>query len=272
MLGRDMFLNPNLNIPTKRNTSRTGPVDYTDPFGILTPSLKPAESPYVAVVRLLTTKYGYSDYDALNLSVEKRYSHNWSVRGAYSLSYSRGVTSTQTSTPQLQVGSDLHLDDYYAPADVDRRHTAVFSGRMEIPKSHGFTLSGVLRLLSGTPFTIQDQNIDADRNNVLFDPLPAGTYSGTSVDALQNVENKGGRNGARGPGFAQLDLRVGYRARVGGRRTIDVFGDIFNATNHANFTNPSGDRRNAAEFLRLNTLVATSGLPRQAQLGVRLGF
>ena len=272
MLGRDMFLNPNLNIPTKRNTSRTGPVDYTDPFAILTPSLKPGENPYVAVVRLLTTKYGYSDYDALNLSVEKRYSHNWSVRGAYSLSYSRGVTSTQTSTPQLQVGSDLHLDDYYAPADVDRRHTAVFSGRMEIPKSHGFTLSGVLRLLSGTPFTIQDQNIDADRNNVLFDPLPAGTYSGTSVDALQNVENKGGRNGARGPGFAQLDLRVGYRARVGGRRTLDVFGDIFNATDHANFTNPSGDRRNAAEFLRLNTLVATSGLPRQAQLGVRLGF
>ena len=272
MLGRDMFLNPNLNIPTKRNTSRTGPVDYTDPFGILTPSLKPGEDPYVAVVRLLTTKYGYSDYDALNLSVEKRYSHNWSLRGAYSLSYSRGVTSTQTTTPQLQVGSDLHLDDYFGPADVDRRHTAVISGRMEIPKSRGFTLSGVLRLLSGTPFTIQDQNIDADRNNVLFDPLPAGTYSGTSVNALQNVENKGGRNGARGPGFAQLDIRVGYRARIGGRRTIDVFGDIFNATDRANFTNPSGDRRNTADFLRLNGLVATSGLPRQAQLGVRLGF
>jgi hypothetical protein len=272
MLGRDMFLNPNLNIATRRNTSRTGLVDYTDPFGILTPSLKPLESGYVAVVRLLTTKYGYSDYDALNLSVEKRYSHNWSLRGAYSLSYSRGVTSTQTSTPQLQVGNDLHLADYYGPADVDRRHTAVFSGRLEIPKSHGFTVSGVLRLLSGTPFTIQDQNIDADRNGVLFDPLPAGTYSGTSVNALQNVENKGGRNGARGPGFAQFDLRVGYRARVGGRRTIDVFGDIFNATDHANFTNPSGDRRNTADFLRLSTLVATSGLPRQAQLGVRLGF
>jgi Carboxypeptidase regulatory-like domain len=271
MLGRDMFLNPNLNIPTRVNTSRTGAVVYTDPFG-LTPSLKPLEDPYRAVVRLLTTKYGYSDYDALNLSVEKRYSHNWSLRGAYSLSYSRGVTSTQTSTPQLQVGTDLHLADYYAPADVDRRHTAVFSGRMEIPKSHGFTVSGVLRLLSGTPFTIQDQNIDADRNNVLFDPLPAGTYSGTSVDALHNVENKGGRNGARGPGFAQLDLRVGYRARLGGRRTVDVFGDIFNATDRANFTNPSGDRRNTADFLRLNGLVATSGLPRQAQLGVRLGF
>ena len=89
---------------------------------------------------------------------------------------------------------------------------------------------------------------------------------------LQNVENKGGRNGARGPGFMQLDLRGGYRARLGGRRTPDVFGEVFNATNRANFVNPSGDRRNTADFLRLSALVATSGLPRQFQLGVRFGF
>jgi hypothetical protein len=70
----------------------------------------------------------------------------------------------------------------------------------------------------------------------------------------------------------QLDLRAGYRARLGGRRTLDVFGDIFNSTNRANFTNPTGDRRNTADFLRLNGLVATSGLPRQFQLGLRFGF
>ena len=209
----------------------------------------------------------------MNLSLEKRFSHNWSLRGAYALSYSRGVTGNQTDTAQMQVGTDLHLDDYYGPTNVDRRHSLVVSGRMEIPKTHGVTLSGVLRTLSGTPFTIQDQNIDADQNGVLFDPLPAGTYSGTSADSLQNVENKGGRNGARGPGFMQLDLRGGYRAKLGStRRTLDVFVDVFNVTNHANFTNPSGDRRNTADFLRLSTLVATSGLPRQAQLGLRFGF
>jgi carboxypeptidase family protein len=272
MLGRDMFFNPNLNIGTRRNTSRTGTIDFLDPYH-LNNSLVAGEAPYVSVVRLLTTKYGYSDYDAMNLSLEKRFSHNWSLRGAYALSYSRGVTGNQTDTPQMQVGTDLHLDDYYGPTNVDRRHSLVVSGRMEIPKTHGVTLSGVLRTLSGTPFTIQDQNIDADQNGVLFDPLPAGTYSGTSQDSLQNVKNNGGRNGARGPGFMQLDLRGGYRAKLGStRRTLDVFVDVFNVTNHANFTNPSGDRRNTADFLRLSTLVATSGLPRQAQLGLRLGF
>ena len=272
MLGRDLFFNPNLNIGTRRNTSRTGPIDFLDPYGLLNRSLAASETPYNSTVRLLTTKYGYSNYDALNVSIEKRYARNWSVRGAYSLSYSRGVTAGQTDTPQLQVGTNLRLDDYEAPANVDRRHSAVISGRMEIPKTRGVTLSGVLRMLSGTPFTIQDTNIDADQNGVLFDPLPAGTYSGTSTDSLQNVKNNGGRNGARGPGFMQLDLRAGYRAKLGSRRTLDVFVDAFNITNHANFTNPSGDRRNAADFLRLSTLVATSGLPRQAQLGVRVGF
>ena len=272
MLGRDQFLNPNLNIGTRVNTSRTGTVNFTDPYGILNRSLASDEDIYRGTVRLITTKYGRSDYDALNISVEKRYANNWSARGAYSLGYSRGVTLTQGTTPDLQVGTNLNLDQFYAPANVDRRHTAVVSGRMEVPKARGVTLSGVLRMMSGTPFTIHDTNIDGDQNGILFDPLPAGTYSGTSAGSLQNVENKGGRNGARGPGFMQLDMRLGYRARLGSRRTLDVFGEVFNVTDRANFTNPSGDRRNTADFLRLTGLVANSGFPRQAQLGVRLGF
>ena len=110
---------------------------------------------------------------------------------------------------------------------------------------------------------------------VLFDPLPAGTYSGTSADSLQNVENQGGRNGARSPGFVQLDMRAGYRARLGARRTLDAFVEVFNVTNRVNFAsfgNANGDRRNTSDFLRPTALVATSGLPRQAQLGLRLGF
>ena len=47
---------------------------------------------------------------------------------------------------------------------------------------------------------------------------------------MRDVENTGGRNGAVGPGFMQLDMRVGYRARLGGRRTLDIFGEMFNVT------------------------------------------
>jgi hypothetical protein len=279
-MGRSMFLNPDLNIGSRVDTSRTGRVNFTDPFGVLNSSLAPAEGPYVSVVRLMTTKYGYTDYDALNIAVEKRFGAFWSLRGAYSLGYSRGVATTQAGTPAIQVGTDLKLKEWEAPADVDRRHNLAISGRMEIPKTRGVTLSGMLRMLSGTPYTLHDTNIDADQNGVLFDPLPAGTYSGTAPGSMQNVEYRGGRNGTYGPGFMQLDLRAGYRVRLGSRRMLDVFCDVFNVTNHANFVNPvttvagntGADRRNSADFLRLTTLVATSGLPRQAQLGVRLGF
>ncbi len=74
------------------------------------------------------------------------------------------------------------------------------------------------------------------------------------------------------PGFKQIDVRVGYRARLGGRRTLDVFGEVFNLTDHANFQNPSGDMRVQSDFLRLARLIADTGLPRQAQLGIRFGF
>jgi hypothetical protein len=285
MLGRSMFLNPNLNIPTGTNTTRDGPRSFQDPFGILTPSLAPGEIPYTAVVRLRTTKYGYSNYDALNISVEKRYAKNWSLRGAYSLSYSRGVTAGQENTPDLQVGTDLKLDEWYGPSPTDRRHNFTMSGRYEVPKTRGLSLSGTLRMLSGTPFTIQDDSVDSDLNRINFSPLPAGTYNAfpeAGPYVMKDVENEGGRNGARGPGFVQLDLRAGYRIALGARRTLDTFVDIFNVTNRANFESPAtgttgagangGNIRIPGEFLRLKALVGGTGFPRQAQVGLRFGF
>jgi hypothetical protein len=276
MLGRDMFLNPNLNIPMGTNTVRDGPRVFNDPFGILAGSLLPGEAMYNNIIRLRTTKYGYSTYDALNLSMEKRYSNNWSIRGAYSLGYSRGVTAGQENTPDLQVGTDLNLDDWYGPSPTDRRHNFVASGRVEVPKTGGLTLSGTLRMLSGLPFTIQDDSVDTDMNRINFQPLPEGVYN-PSPDAgpyvMRDVESKGGRNGARGPGFMQLDLRLGYRLRPRGQMTIDAFADVFNVTNRANFEIPaSGNRRLTGDFLRLSALVGGTGFPRQLQLGVRFGF
>ena len=274
MRGTEQFLSPNLNLGTRATTARSGAVTFTDPFGILNPSLAPGEAPYVATVLLRPTKYGYSNYDALDISMEKRYSHGWSLRGAYSIGYSRGVTAGQGDTPQLQVGDDLNLDLWYAPANVDRRHNLTMSGRVEIPKTHGVVLSSTLRLLSGTPLTIQNTNIDADRNTIFFDPLAAGTYSANTDFGMHDVEFDGARNGARGPGYAQLDARVGYRTnlggKLGGRRSVEVFGEFFNLANHANFTNPSGDLRNQADFLRYTALAPTRS--RQAQLGLRFVF
>ncbi len=60
---------------------------------------------------------------------------------------------------------------------------------------------------------------------------------------MRDVENDRRPERRGGPGFMQFDMRVGYRARLGGRRTLDIFYETFNVTDRANFTNPSGNRR-----------------------------
>jgi hypothetical protein len=243
MQNKDMFLARNLNPMLRANTSRTGPITRVDAFGVLGET-------YSERVWVMENT-GESTYNALNLSLEKADKNTY------------------------QFLTDLNLDERDGPQDVDRRHVLSINGRTEVPKTRGLTLSSTLRYMSGAPFTIYDSSIDVNQNGELNDPVPAGTYSGTALNALQNVENKGGRNGARGPDYLQLDLRAGWRARLGGSRALEVFLDIYNITNRTNFDNPvnaNSDRRTPANFLVLTNLRGGSGLPRQAIFGTRLLF
>ena len=91
------------------------------------------------------------------------------------------------------------------------------------------------------------------------------------MNALANVESIGGRNGAIGPDYFQIDVRAGWRGRLGGQRAIEFFLDIFNITDQTNWDNPSGDRR-LGTFLQLTNLRGGSGFPRQANFGARYTF
>ena len=263
---RDMFLAHNLNPMLRANTSRTGPLTRLDAFGVL-------GEPYTERVWVMENN-GFNDYDALNLSLEKRYSRNWSGRVSYSLSKSRGTAENQADKNTFQKLTDLNLDAWEGPSSVDRRHIVSLNGRAEIPKTRGATLAATFRYMSGAPFSIINSNIDADQNGELTDPSPAGTYSGSAPNStlMTNVKNRGGRNGAIGPDYLQLDLRAGWRHRVRGAHTAEVFLDIFNVTNRANFDNPSGDERVTSTFLVLTNLRGGGGFPRQAQFGVRYMF
>ena len=160
---------------------------------------------------------------------------------------------------------------------MDRRHILSLNGRTEIPKTKGTYVTSTFRYMSGAPFTIINTNIDVNQNGELTDPSPAGTYSGTAPNSMKNVENKGGRNGAIGPDYFQLDMRAGWRGRIHSDQAVEIFLDIFNITNRANWNNPANsganaDERLTATFLVLNSLRGGSGFPRQAQVGVRYTF
>jgi hypothetical protein len=253
---RGWLINRNLNPGVRRDTTRTGTIDRVS-------------ADFTANVNTLVGD-GETDYNALQLQLEKRFSHNYSTRVSYTLSRSEGnIAGDGTTGSNLQFLDDLNLDDNEGPTDFDRRHNFVVSGSWRVPKTGGLNVSWIARALTGLPLTIQDQNVDGDRNGILFDPLPAGSYSGTGADSI-TVESEGGRNGARGPNFFQLDMRGGYRIALPAGRTLEAFVDVFNVTNRANFANPVGDRR-STDFLLL-TAIRDGAVPRTAQLGVRFVF
>jgi hypothetical protein len=250
--GRDQLFRRDLNPGVRVDTSRTGRVTRINPA-------------------FVTSVYEFAniasaDYHALQLQLERRFSRGWSLRTSYTLSKSTG---NNTGTSSFQFLDDLRMDLNEGPSDIDRRHNLTVSANVEIPWLRAVRISAVSRYLSALPFTIIDTSSDPDRNGILFAPLPAGTYSGSGPDAI-TVENKGGRNGARGPDYYELDMRFSYAARLPGQRTLDAYVEVLNVTNRANFANPTGDRR-VSNFLRPTGIFGGSP-PRTMQVGVRVGF
>jgi hypothetical protein len=216
---------------------------------------------------------GYIDYNSLQVSGTKRSSRGWTARLSYAFSRGRGNTATgQGAVSNSQFLGDLNLDDEIGPTAVDRPHILTVTGSYDVPRTGGLKVSAVYTARSGTPFSLIDSSVDHDRNgSTANEYLPAGTYSYSSPDDSYEFEYQGGRNGGRGPNFQRLDLRMGYRFRLGGGRTFDAFLDLFNVTNQPNFNNPGTDRRITADYLRILSTRDESP-PRTAQLNFRYGF
>jgi hypothetical protein len=226
---------------------------------------------YVAAVNQ-PVNAGEIDYDALEVAVVKRLASDYSFRVSYTLGYSRGnTTGAGIPASGFQVLNDLNLALNEGPTAVDRRHNLVISGQALVPKTHGLTVAWIARALSGAHFTLVDSSSDPDRNGTFAEPLPAGDYTSATGRNPWPVTFDGGRNDAVGPGLFQTDVRLGYRLRPGNSsKALDLFADIFNITNRANFEVPTGDRR-STNFLNLTALRA-GAVPTTLQFGVRVEF
>ena len=66
-------------------------------------------------------------------------------------------------------------------------------------------------------------------------------------------------------------MRGGYRFKLPGGRELQAHVDVFNLTNHANFNSPNGDRRDAATFLIVRSIL-NGGPTRTAQFNLKYTF
>ena len=254
----DLYMRKDLNPGLRATTARTATVTRVDPN-------------FTAQV-LEIGNYGWSNFDSVQVSLNKRYSHGYNYRLAYTWSRTFGNTANpgNIETISTQLLDQLNLEQGEARTSQDRPHVLSIGGSLEVPHTGGLLVSGGMAYQSGAPFTLTDTNLDPNRNGQFEEALPAGTYSGPAANPdSYTVENDGLQRGARGPSSFLLNTRFGYRFKLPGNKTIQAHLDIFNLTNHANFNNPNGDRRDTATYLILRSVSAPT---RTAQFNIKYTF
>jgi hypothetical protein len=205
-----------------------------------------------------------SDYNSLEVELEKRYSNRWSGRVSYTLARCRDVGALLVPAPTAGtvVDSDPRLD--YGRCDRDNRQAFASSANANIWKGLGAGM--VFRAYSGYPInerTGVDTNGDGTSND-----RPTQGRDDLTKPIVSSVDSRGVaiRNGIQGEKKVILDGRVQYVWRIQ-RYEAGLFLEIYNLTNHVNFGDPTG-ARNSSQFL----IPVVTDDPRTAQLGFRLIF
>ena len=218
----DMLMSLQLN-PTLRATTAVTSPNIRQSSAILdqaTAELRQKYGPSFAAFTggvTMPLNVGETDYDALMLQFDKRFSDNYSVRVSHAGALVWQYQRIRIVASGFQVLDDMHLELNEGPTTFDQRHNFVVSGTAVVPRTGGLNFSWVMRALSGSPFSLTNANIDQDRNGTIAEPLPAGDIPGTGADAYTVKGYEAQRNGAYGPGFFQTDLRAGYRFNLGSR-------------------------------------------------------
>ena len=113
-------------------------------------------------IQQLTSEEVSLNYNAMQLSVQRRLSHGLQLGVAYTLSHANGITGWDYYT-ELLGGQDGLNQRYYGPTTNDRTHNLVFNYSYNIPTFSkvavlkqivsDWQVSGVTQLLSGTALT-----------------------------------------------------------------------------------------------------------------------
>jgi outer membrane receptor protein involved in Fe transport len=248
-----------------------------DPDGALIPAQARAAR-FQRVLQFQTRDDLNSDYNALEIALDKRYAERWSGRFAYTLSRSRdvGIVTSQspfgnfTATGGANISTKRLSDDLdprsdYGRSNFDNRHAVAFS--LNANPWGGLGAGAVFRYYSGYPINeLVGTDFNADRDSL--DRPVRGIHDLTRpIVSAVDANGRAVRNGIDGENLVLLDLRFQYLFEMPREGQLGLFWEIYNAADRANFGNPTGNRRSA------NFLVPVSvNSPRTMQLGIRYTF
>ncbi len=236
--------------------------------------------------------FGYSQYHAFQLTVNKKLSRGFTVLGAYTFSKNNGLASAQT---EGSLGTrhpfERNLDK--ALLNEDRPQLLSISGIWQIPSGlkgapgyilRNWQVTGILQATSGQPLTPragQDRSLfgqNLDTADVTGDwRIPGSRSRGEQRErwfngrafALPPVGSVGtaGLNVLRGPGSYNLDFGVYRDFRITEQVAVQFRGQFYNFFNHTRLSNPDTNF-SSPNFGR----ILGTGAPRVGELGLKLVF
>ena len=239
-----------------------------------------------------------SNYNSLQASLEKRFTHGLQFELAYT--YSKSIDNASSFENILKPICDRCNR---ALSLFDARHRFVISYLWELPIPkyqgakgkfiNGWAVSGITSFQTGFPIRIQSSN-DSElensfdfelpgkpdliapfhtfdprkNNNYYFDPtsfaLPVQSATSTPLQLLGNAP----RTICCGPGINNFDFSVQKILPISESKHFEFRAEFFNIFNHTQFLNPDGNISDGADFGR----VKRARDPRNVQFALKFAF
>jgi hypothetical protein len=253
---------------------------------------------------------GWEKYHALTLTFTQRLWHGLTVNSNYTWSKALddasnpGPNNAGTNAPQ---DSTNYSTSEKGLSDFDHRHRFVTNFLYQIPflkdsqglihsAFGGWAVGGIWTLQSGSPFTVNLANDNANNGTNVFSQRPnyacdpnngpktTAQWFTTTCFAVPAALSYGtaGRDSVTGPGLNDFDASVQKEFVVRENMKLQFRVDIFNFLNHPNFNAPVGQGRTCS-FAPGNPTCGTqpnspfgtitsANDPRDMQFSLRLAF
>jgi hypothetical protein len=252
---------------------------------------------------------GYANYNALQLSLDKRHGNGLAYQVAYTWSKSINVGGDGWYGAEGGAGGGVPVDPYHpaaygsrSVAGNDLRHILTVNALYQLPVGRGKSFStgngvadyllgnwqfnGIFSTHSGLPFTpyITSDIANTGNNaasgyehanlvgnpNAIAKRTPAKWFN-TAAFAVPPGFTYGtaARNSLRSDGYWNVDASLFRLFPIGGERKLEFRAESFNIANTVSFGKPNADLNSGVNFGTINT---TANSSRSLQFGAKFIF
>ena len=212
-------------------------------------------------------------YDGINLTLKRRFSHNFQFLVTDVISWARGWGGQPTASyggSGLNITPDREfLPGEFGATNFDERNRFSASGVFQLP--HGFEIAPIFQASTGRPYTaLAGGDLDGDGRSTIDRACADGSETLGCTEVHPNT--------FRGKAYIELDLRTAYVFNIRENMKFRILWEMYNIGNRANSCNNVDTNFYGGTFGAPNGYCggqgpgATFGGPYRSQFGFRFEF